>query len=189
MLFNSLHFLLFFPIVVGIWALLPQKWKNAFLLVASYYFYMCWSPPYIILIIFITLVDYVSGIGMGQGKAKNRHRKRALLFLGLVCNLGLLFTMKYFGFFQDNLAFLVELDHVDTWFPKSLLLLAIGISFHVFRSLSCMIEVYQSKYPPERNLLDFALYVAFFPPLLGGPIERSRGLRQQLEEPRTLVRC
>ncbi len=175
MLFNSLEFLVFFPIVVMVYFALPFRFRWVFLLAASYYFYACWEPGYLLLIVASTLVDYVAALGMG-GTQELRVR-RWYLAMSLACNFGLLFTFKYFNFFTSNFEFLFDFYRI----PKPVLevLLPVGISFYTFQTLSYTIDVYRGERAPERHLGYFALYVAFFPQLVAGPIERSTRLLPQ----------
>ncbi|MEM7391340.1 MAG: MBOAT family O-acyltransferase [Verrucomicrobiota bacterium] len=177
MLFNSIQFVLFFPLVVWLYFLLPLRARNLFLLLASYYFYMCWEPTYIILILLSTGVDYAAGLRMAA--TDNPRRRKAFLLLSLVSNLGLLFVFKYVNFFNDNLRALFEQFNLLYDVPAFKLLLPVGISFYTFQTLSYTIDVYRGKQQAERDPLKFALYVAFFPQLVAGPIERSTHLLAQ----------
>ncbi|MFH2036260.1 MAG: MBOAT family O-acyltransferase [Candidatus Zixiibacteriota bacterium] len=180
MLFNSLQYLIFFPLVVAIYFSIPHKYRWAMLLAASYYFYMCWKAEYIILIIVSTLIDYFAGIQMG--KKSNKKSRKLYLLLSLFSNLGLLFAFKYFNFFSDSMR---EIFHTFNLFynmPLFNVLLPVGISFYTFQTLSYTIDIYMGKREPERNLGIFALYVSFFPQLVAGPIERSTRLMPQFFE-------
>lgn len=180
MLFNSLHFLVFFPIVVIVYFSLPHKWRWAMLLAASYYFYMCWKVQYVLLIVASTLVDYFAGIMMGR--TAERARRRKFLILSLCSNLGLLFAFKYFNFFNGSLDLLFRKFNLFYGIPAFNVLLPVGISFYTFQTLSYTIDVYRGHTQPEKNLGIFALYVAFFPQLVAGPIERSTRLLPQFLE-------
>lgn len=177
MLFNSIHFLIFFPIVVAIYFLLPQRFRWILLLAASYYFYMSWKMEYIILIIVSTLIDYTAGIMMGKTEDKGKRRK--YLILSLFTNLGLLFAFKYFNFFNDSTRMLFQHFSLSYHVPYFNVLLPVGISFYTFQTLSYTIEVYRGHQKPEKHLGIFALYVSFFPQLVAGPIERSTNLLPQ----------
>ena len=178
MLFNSVLFIFFFPTVVILNFILPRRYRWIWLLAASYYFYWCWRPEYIVLIIASTLLDYYDGIQMG--KTDNKSKRRKYLLMSLVGNLGLLFSFKYFNFFNESA------HHIFTHFgmsysvPALNVILPVGISFYTFQTLSYSIDVYQGKKEPERHLGIFSLYVAFFPQLVAGPIERSTRLLPQL---------
>jgi len=178
MLFNSLQFLVFFPTVVGLHFALPHRFRWALLLVASYVFYMAWEPGYAVLIATSTLVDYIAGIRMGRTPALQR--RRGYLLFSLCTNLGLLFFFKYYNFFGDTLRPLLALAGWEVYLPHSRFLLPVGISFYTFQTLSYTIEVYRGNQAPERHLGRFALYVAFFPQLVAGPIERAQNLLPQL---------
>jgi D-alanyl-lipoteichoic acid acyltransferase DltB (MBOAT superfamily) len=180
MLFNSLHFLIFFPLVVIGYFLIPKRYRWTLLLAASYYFYMSWKPAYLLLILFSTLVDYFAAIKMEESTQPKR--RRLFLWMSLGSNLGLLFLFKYFGFFEQTLHALLGL--VDVSYPTSTLdlLLPVGISFYTFQTLSYTIDVYQGRKKAERHLGIFALYVSFFPQLVAGPIERSERLLPQFKD-------
>lgn len=180
MLFNSVSFAIFFPIVVIAYFLIPQKYRWIFLLGASYWFYMSWRLEYILLIIASTLIDYFAGIQMGKTYDKNRRKK--YLILSLITNLGLLFAFKYFNFFNDSIRTVFNTFSITYFIPESRLLLPVGISFYTFQTLSYTIDVYKGKKEPERHLGIFALYVSFFPQLVAGPIERSTRLLPQFFE-------
>ncbi len=176
MLFNSLIFLAFLLIVLPFAYYLPAKPKKIFLLSASYFFYGFWDWRFCFLILFSTILDFLIGKRLFIAK-KNR---KLLLAISLVGNLGLLFTFKYFNFFIDSFQRLItslggELDvlHIE-------LILPVGISFYTFQTLSYTIDIYRNKLKPTNSFLDFALFVAFFPQLVAGPIERARNLLPQL---------
>ena len=178
MLFNSLHFLIFFPIVTLVYYLLPHQFRWVLLLAASYYFYMVWSPIYAVLIVGSTLVDYIAAIQMSK---TNRGGVRKLyLFSSLIANLGILFIFKYYGFFIDTINAFTANN-----FDVIYLLLPMGISFYTFQTLSYTIDVYRKQREPEYHLGYFALYVTFFPQLVAGPIERSDRLIPQLRKEQT----
>lgn len=177
MLFNSFHFLVFFPIVVGLYFALSQKFRWILLLIASYYFYMSWKPEYIILIVASTLVDF--GAGLAIEKADSKKRKKLWLFLSLFVNLGLLFTFKYWDFFNESIRDVLGTFSIQ-FEPSTLkLLLPVGISFYTFQTLSYTIDIYYGKIKPIKHLGIFATYVSFFPQLVAGPIERAKHLIPQ----------
>jgi len=178
MLFNSMPFCLFFPLVVGLYYLVPKKWQWALLLTASYGFYMAWEPGYVILIWFSTAIDFFAAQRIHQ--SDSRRGKRRWLALSLSANLGLLFFFKYYNFFRDSLGTLTESAGWSIELPYSELLLPLGISFYTFQTLAYTIDVYRGQLEPERHLGRFALYVCFFPQLVAGPIERARNLLPQL---------
>jgi len=179
MLFNSLHFLIFFPVVANAFFVLPDRWRGMLLLIASYYFYMCWRPPYIVVIIFITMLDYFAGIMIER--ATDPRAKQFFLGLSLCGNLGLLLVFKYFNFLAGSLNQGLQSFDVAHHVPLLKVVLPIGLSFHTFQAISYTIEVYRGRVPAERNLLDYALYVSFFPQMVAGPIERPYHLLPQFK--------
>ena len=180
MLFNSLDFIIFFPIVVFLYYFIPHKYRCLLLLVASYYFYMCWKAEYIFLILFSTSIDYYSAIQIGL--SKTRFKRKLFLFLSISTNLGLLFTFKYFNFFSESVRQLFDQFNIFYNSPSFDLLLPVGISFYTFQTLSYSIDVYLGNKKPEKSFLIFALYVSFFPQLVAGPIERSTRLLPQFHK-------
>jgi alginate O-acetyltransferase complex protein AlgI len=181
MLFNSFHFLVFFLCVVPLYFLFPVRHRWALLLVASYYFYMSWRWEYAFLILGSTVIDYGAGLAMGRSAPP---QKRRYLMLSLVSNLGLLVVFKYLGFFADSAQAVTALFGSELPIVTPDLLLPVGISFYTFQTLSYTIDVYRGEREPERHFGIFALYVAFFPQLVAGPIERSTRLLPQLRQER-----
>jgi len=177
MLFNSLHFLIFFPIAVVLYFIIPHKYRWVFLLISSYYFYMSWKAEYIILIIISTLIDYIAGIQIYN--SKTQRRKNLILCLSLLSNLGLLFAFKYFNFFSDAIREILQVFTIQLNPMTLKVLLPVGISFYTFQSLSYTIDIYREKIKPTRHLGIFALYISFFPQLVAGPIERAENLLPQ----------
>ena len=180
MLFNSLQFIVFFPIVVAAYFALNAKYRWILLLLASYYFYMCWSYKYIVLIMISTVVDYVAGILMY--KLEKQRARKLLLLASLTTNLGLLFFFKYFNFFGDSINFVFERFNIFARVPAYEYLLPVGISFYTFQTLSYTIDIYRRKQKPEYHFGRFALFVSFFPQLVAGPIERSVNLIPQFRQ-------
>ncbi len=180
MLFNSFEFLVFFPIVVAFYFSIPHRFRWLLLLTASYYFYMCWKAEYIVLIIISTAIDYFSGIMMERQNNKTARKK--YLILSLFSNLGLLFAFKYLNFFSQS--FRSTLNTVNIFYEMPLfdILLPVGISFYTFQTLSYTFDVYNGTTKPEKHFGIFALYVAFFPQLVAGPIERSSRLLPQFRK-------
>ncbi|MBQ3188907.1 MAG: MBOAT family protein [Bacteroidaceae bacterium] len=180
MLFNSLHFLLFFPTVCAIYYLLPfLKLRNLFLLIASYYFYMNWEPVYALLLLSSTIITYLAAIGLSMKKCKKR--KKLILVFSLIINLAVLFLFKYYNFVAENLTSLLTNLGVAIQMPNFELLLPVGISFYIFQALGYLIDVYKGKTLVERNFFTYALFVSFFPQLVAGPIERSTNLLHQFK--------
>jgi len=180
MLFNSFHFLVFFPLIVFIYFALPFKWRKHLLLLASWYFYMSWKAEYIFLIIISTSIDYL--VALKIQRTEKLQIKKRFLYLSLIANLSILFAFKYFNFFSENIA---EIFNQSNLFKNSAafqLLLPVGISFYTFQSMSYSIDVYRKKIKAERNFVKFALYVSFFPQLVAGPIERAGRLLPQFEK-------
>ncbi len=181
MLFNSIHFLCFFPVVVLIYFAVPQRAKNLWLLAASYYFYMSWNPRYILLLLTSTVITYVCGRLLGR--YRSLRARRTILVSGLVSNLGILFYFKYFGFFMDSVNGLLQALHVQVIDVPYDVLLPVGISFYTFQALGYLIDVYRGDTAPQKNFLEYALFVSFFPQLVAGPIERSGNLLRELKQP------
>ncbi|MBZ0166614.1 MAG: MBOAT family protein, partial [Candidatus Omnitrophica bacterium] len=182
MLFNSIEFLIYFVLVTTVYFAVPNRWKWLYLLLASYYFYMCWQPKYIVLILISTVIDYWAGRRMGDLEDKKRRRK--YLLLSLAANLGLLFSFKYFNFFGDSFNAVLTALNSSYLVPHLTVLLPVGISFYTFQTLSYSIDVYYGQQKPQRHFGRFALFVAFFPQLVAGPIERSRHLLPQFNSPK-----
>lgn len=178
MLFNSLPFLIFFPCVFVLYYALPFQLRKYMLLIASYYFYMCWKPEFIVLILLSTLVDYFCGLGM----VRYPERKKWLLAVSLAMNLGLLFFFKYLNFFGGTLTALCRAVSIPFSAPALNIILPVGISFYTFQTLSYTLDVYRGKLEPERDFVTFALFVSFFPQLVAGPIEKATDLLPQLKE-------
>ncbi|MBN1127144.1 MAG: MBOAT family protein [Sedimentisphaerales bacterium] len=180
MLFNSFEFLFFFIIVVTLYFLLPDRFRWILLLGSSYYFYMCWKAEYLVLILVSTLIAYGTGILMGR--TDNNVSRKIYLCISLCSNLGILFFFKYANFFGANIQFFLDQFDVSATIPHLNILLPVGISFYTFQVLSYTIDVYRRKTLPEKHLGLFAVYVAFFPQLVAGPIERSHRLLPQFRE-------
>ena len=188
MLFNSLDFMLFFPIVTLLYFLIPYRLRHVWLLLSSYYFYMCWNVQYALLMLFSTAVTYLSGRMMDW--VRNQKIEEAVIGRYLKCcvagsfilNLGVLFFFKYFDFAFDNLHALLELAHIQLRRPNFDVLLPVGISFYTFQALSYTMDVYRKEISPEKDFFRYALFVSFFPQLVAGPIERSKNLLEQFYE-------
>ncbi len=169
MLFNSLHFLLFLPVVVGLYYLLPFKYRWILIFVASCYFYMAFVPKYILILFLIILIDYFSALAIERSEAK---QKRYWLVASLISNILLLCFFKYFNFLNENLHTVFTLFGKEFHPVNLTIILPIGLSFHTFQSMSYTIEVYRGRQKAERHLGYFANYVLFFPQMVAGPIER-----------------
>src|SRR5580704_6020490 len=177
MLFNSLDFAIFFPVVAALFFLLPQRVRWVHLLAASCWFYMAWRPAYILIVLFTTLIDYLAALGME--KRPEGPGKRALLVLALSGNLGILVAFKYLDFILANTVAVAGLAGVR-WSPPHLdVVLPLGISFHTFQAMSYAVDVYRGRIKAERHLGIYFLFVIFFPQLVAGPIERAGGMLPQ----------
>ena len=186
MLFNSLDFLIFFSVLVpayyAVGRVLDTRAQNLLLLVGSYYFYAYWDVRFLSLILLSTVVDYLVGIRV-HAASEDRIRRR-WLWLSVSVNLGLLAIFKYLGFFVDSFVDLVEAFGFAAHRPTLGILLPVGISFYTFQTMSYTIDIYRRRLEPTERFLDFALFVAFIPQLVAGPIERARDLLPQLQGPR-----
>ena len=179
MLFNSLDFLIFFPIVTILYFLLPQKLRWVMLLTASCIFYMFFVPVYILILFFTIIIDYISGIYIERLQDK---KKKLFLIISILSNVGILFVFKYFNFFNENISYIARLLHWNYPIENLWILLPIGLSFHTFQSLSYVIEVYRGHQKAERHPGIYALYVMFYPQLVAGPIERPQNMLHQFYE-------
>lgn len=180
MLFNSLQFLIFFPIVTLVYFIIPQKIRYLWLLGASYYFYMCWNPEYALLMLTSTVITYLSGFFIERGKSELT--RKIMVGVSFSLNLAILFYFKYFYFTVDNINAIREFFDMKALVPKFDVILPVGISFYTFQALSYTVDVYRKEIPHEKNFLKYALFVSFFPQLVAGPIERSKNLLKQINE-------
>ncbi|MFZ4436049.1 MAG: MBOAT family O-acyltransferase [Flavobacterium psychrophilum] len=186
MLFNSLSFAVFLPLVFLLYWLLSNKsyrLQNMLLLAASYFFYGCWDVRFLGLLAFSTFLDYYSGLQIAQA-SKTIHKK-IWFWTSVGVNLGFLGFFKYYNFFVDSFATgLTKFGmHIDTWTLN--VILPVGISFYTFHGLSYVIDIYNNRIQPERNFVDYAVFVSFFPLLVAGPIERATHLLPQLKTKRS----
>lgn len=178
MSFNSIEFLIFFPIVLALYYASPFKYRWAVLLAASYYFYMAWRPVYVLLLLAATIIAYVGGLAIVRTSVA-RERK-GILVASLLLLLGILFVYKYFNFFNDTLRALASYVDMGYGIPSIDLILPLGISFFTFQKVAYLVDVYQGKIPAERHFGRFALFASFFPQLVAGPIERAKNLIPEL---------
>ena len=185
MLFNSLEFLIFLPIIFIIFWAVPNRWRWIPLLIASYYFYMYWSPRLIFLILFTTLVSYLCGILLERAGERLALR-RAILALTMVTCLGVLVFFKYFNFLYESFFDIVQLFGGNGPSGYFSIILPVGISFYTFQTASYVVDVYRGSIKAERHLGYFALFVTFFPQLVAGPIERPDALLPQLRAEKRL---
>jgi len=186
MLFNSLGYAIFLPIVFFVyWFVTNNKLvvQNVFLLSASYFFYACWDWRFLFLLMFSTLLDFVTGIKIAE--SEKRSKRLFWFWLSISINVGFLGLFKYYNFFATSFA--AAVGHlgfqVNPWTLK--VILPVGISFYTFHGLSYVIDIYKKRIPAERNFVDYALFVSFFPLLVAGPIERATHLLPQIKKPRT----
>lgn len=180
MLFNSLDFFVFFSIVVLVYFIVPRKIRYIWLLVASYYFYMCWNAEYALLIGVSTLITYISGLFLC--KLKKTWLRKLVVAMSFISNLGILVFYKYFDFLLENVnAILSKVDGQLVSNPFDIIL-PVGISFYTFQALSYTMDVYRGEVEAEKNPLRYALFVSFFPQLVAGPIERSKNLLNQVKK-------
>jgi len=190
MLFNSVQFLIFFPIVVLLYFVIPQKYRYLWLLAASYYFYMSWNAKYALLIATSTIITFFSGIlidkaGRIESEQKSRKMKRLWVALSFCINLAILGFFKYYDFAINSLVHAFAIIGVSVTLPTFDIILPVGISFYTFQALSYTMDVYRGEVEPERNIAKYALFVSFFPQLVAGPIERSKNLLSQVHEKHT----
>ncbi|MBQ8209867.1 MAG: MBOAT family protein [Clostridia bacterium] len=185
MQFNSIHFLIFFPVVLLVYFIIPKKLRYIWLLIASYYFYMSWNPSYAILMAFSTVVTYLCSIIIQQAVTEEGKSwqilKKATLGIALGVNLAILFMFKYLDFAIDNINTVLDTFGISIIENKFDLLLPVGISFYTFQALGYVIDVYRQDVKAEYNLFKYALFVSFFPQLVAGPIERSGKLLSQIK--------
>lgn len=179
MLFNSTQYLLFLPSVAIVHFLLPARVRWAWLLLCSYVFYMAWEPGYVLLLWTATLVDYTAGRIIGS--TDSARLKKLALFMSLATELGILFTFKYYNFFRESAAAVLSFGGLPMPLPPPAWVLPVGISFYTFQSIGYLVDVYRGRQAPVKHLGHFALYVAFFPQLVAGPIERAAHLMPQLQ--------
>lgn len=185
MLFNSISFAIFLPIVFLLYWFVTNKnlkLQNVLLLLASYFFYACWDWRFLFLLMFSTLLDYFTGLKMQD--AGNQKRKRFWFWLSISINLGFLGVFKYYNFFAESFA--EAISHiglqVNPWTLK--IILPVGISFYTFHGLSYVIDIYKNRIKAEKNFIDYAVFVSFFPLLVAGPIERATHLLPQIKKRR-----
>lgn len=176
MLFNSLDYLIFFPIVATLYLMLPFQHRWLFLLLASCYFYIAFVPVYILVLFALITVDYFVAIGMENSTGK---RRKCLFTISILATCLILFIFKYFNFFNVNFTALAEALHWNYSIKNLSFILPIGLSFHTFQSLSYVFEIYRGNQKAERHFGIYALYVMFFPQLVAGPIERPQNLLPQ----------
>lgn len=186
MLFNSTSFAIFLPIIFFLhWFVAKNniRLQNILLLIASYYFYACWDWRFLFLLVFTIVLDYSTGIKMSE--ARTPGMKKFWFWLSISVNLGFLGFFKYYNFFISSFAQgLSELGvHTNPWVLK--IILPVGISFYTFHGLSYVVDIYKDRIKPEKDFINYSLFVSFFPLLVAGPIERATHLLPQLQRERT----
>lgn len=185
MIFNSFEFLLFLPLVFGLYWFAAKgnaRWQNIILWVSSYYFYACWDWRFLFLLIFSTVLDYYTGIKMAE--APSQKMKRFWFWLSVTVNLGFLAVFKYYNFFAESFADLLSGFGMHADFATLNVILPVGISFYTFHGLSYVIDIYNDKIKPEKDFVDYSVFVCFFPLLVAGPIERATHLLPQIQRQR-----
>lgn len=192
MLFNSITFLVFFSIVYALYLSFSGRvrWQNLLLLVSSYVFYGWWDWRFLSLIIISTLADFIIGIRIGElneSVSESGKKRKSLLIASVAINLTILGFFKYFNFFSESF--------IDLWSAFGFridsftlnIVLPVGISFYTFQTMSYTIDIYRKRLQPTKNIINFAVFVAFFPQLVAGPIERAKNLLPQVEKPRNIT--
>jgi alginate O-acetyltransferase complex protein AlgI len=169
MLFNTPQFFLFLAVVLILFYSAPRSWRKYILLAASYFFYMSFIPKFILLLLFLTAIDYTAARWISR--TETPHYRKIALVISLSANLGLLGFFKYYNFFAANIA---HLFHKPSNAFALSIILPLGISFHTFQSMSYVIDVYRKEQEPITNPIDYALFISFFPQLVAGPIVRAR---------------
>lgn len=179
MLFNSLSFAIFLPIVFILYWALPHRFRWAVLLITSYYFYMSWNVKYVVLILGTTFISYITALLLE--KTDSPGIKKGCLGITAVISLGILFFFKYFNFFQDSVIAIFNTFAISLHPTTLNLLLPVGISFYTFQTLSYVIDVYKGTVPAEHHFGKYAAFISFFPQLVAGPIERTSNLLPQIK--------
>jgi D-alanyl-lipoteichoic acid acyltransferase DltB (MBOAT superfamily) len=185
MLFNTIDFALFLPIVFFLYWFLTDKnlkLQNLLIVISSYIFYGWWDWRFLLLILFSTLIDYI--IGLQLAKQEDKQHRKILLWASLVVNLGFLGFFKYYNFFLDNFTTAFSFFGADIKSNSLSIILPIGISFYTFQTLSYTIDIYKKNLQPTKDFLAFAAFVSFFPQLVAGPIERASNLLPQFYKKR-----
>ena len=189
MLFNSLDFAFFLPLVFSLYWLFHKsiKTQNIILLLASYYFYSCWDWRFLSLIVISTIVDY--SVGLALSKQESYKKRKALLWLSIIVNLGFLGFFKYYNFFIEQFIQSFALFGVATKGNSLNIILPVGISFYTFQTMSYTIDIYRKKIKPTNDFIAFSSFVSFFPQLVAGPIERASNLLPQFSLKRRFSRA
>ena len=180
MLFNSLDYLIFLPLIFTIYWAIPNRFRWILLFIASYYFYMSWNVKYVVLILFTTIVSYVAARTLER--TDNKRIKKVILTATLISCLGVLFFFKYFNFLSESVTDLLSAIAIPVHPVTLNLLLPVGISFYTFQTLSYVIDVYRGSVPAEKHFGIYATFISFFPQLVAGPIERTGNLLPQINK-------
>src|SRR5947209_15649237 len=183
MLFNTFQFAYFFILLLPVYWMLPQKPQTFLLLAAGYYFYACWDPRFLALLVLSTVMDYCCGLAVDR--IENPTKRKMFVALSMALNLGMLGYFKYYNFFAESLQAALARSGVNVPLSHLNVVLPIGISFYTFQSMSYVIDVYRRDIKPTRNFIQFAAFVSFFPHLVAGPIMRPTTLLPQIERKRT----
>jgi D-alanyl-lipoteichoic acid acyltransferase DltB (MBOAT superfamily) len=186
MSFNSWTFVLFVLPVLGLYYILPFRWQNRMLLVASCIFYASWNWRFLFLLLLQTSIDFF--VGQRVHDSESPVTRKRLLLLSIAANLGILGVFKYFNFFVDSASFLATALNVHVSLPTLQVILPVGISFYTFHAMSYTIDIYRKKLVPIQDFWDYMLFVLYFPQLVAGPIARASLLLPQVTHPRTITR-
>ncbi len=184
MLFNSIAFAIFMPIVFIVYWLIPHKFRWPLLLISSYYFYMSWNPKYIVLILFTTFISYAMALLIEKHKDE-RKKKKLFLSVAVVSSLLLLFFFKYFNFASETITQIANKFALGLHPVTLNILLPVGISFYTFQTIGYVVDVYRGTTKAERNFGIYATFISFFPQLVAGPIERTNNLLPQIKSEKT----
>lgn len=184
MIFNSMNYLFFFPIVVLLYYAFPNKVKMYWLLIVSYYFYLSWNFKYGLLILIVTILTFICGLTIGRlnsrhKKGKSRWQEIVIIGICIAINVGILFFFKYSSFFANNLNLLLKNLGLKSQLRSFDIILPVGISFYIFQTIGYIIDVFRGDVVAEKNFFRYALFVSFFPQLVAGPIERSKNLLKE----------
>ncbi len=183
--FNSIHFVVFFAVVYAVYRILGHRAQNLWLLAASYYFYAAWDWRFTGLLAASTLVSWGAGLALGRPEVRaSRPRSRRILWAALGFLLAVLGFFKYAGFFVDSASRALAAAGLDVGWPMLAIVLPLGISFYTFMAMAYVVDVYRDEMPPVTSLVDYALFVAYFPHLVAGPILRAPALMPQFAAPR-----
>lgn len=185
MLFNTINFAIFLPIVFLLYWFATRrnfKLQNILLLIASFFFYASWDYRFLFLLMFSTFLDYFTGIKIYC--SRNQRRRKAWLWLSICINLGFLGIFKYYNFFAASFADGLSLLGIQADFWTLKVILPVGISFYTFHGLSYVLDLYFNRIRPEKNFINYSVFVSFFPLLVAGPIERAWHLLPQIQKKR-----